>query len=191
MKDQLADRTLTRNVFKKYEGFALVNLTDTFWKHKKPCGHVYMNDVTFYQPDPVQVVDDRFVQITYEKQSSRNKTLKCLNFKVQYAFLTTLAPNAETLDLQRTQVVMMRKFMQSLMSTHRFKSSQFLQTDPASGLVSYNNDQLYNLDMQLQPYMTNLNEIKLDLCCIEVHQSHPEHSYMRAQIFLRKVGEGC
>ena len=54
---------------------------------------------------------------------------------------------ATTLDLQKTQVVMMRKFMVSLMSAHRFKSSMFLQTDPASGMVAYNNDQLYQMDM--------------------------------------------
>ena len=35
---------------------------------------------------------------------------------------------------------MMRKFMTSLMSKHRFKSSEFLGTDPASALVSYTND---------------------------------------------------
>ena len=66
---------------------------------------------------------------------------------------------------------MMRKFMTSLMSKHRFKSSEFLGTDPASALLSYTNDQLYQLDMKLAPYMTNLNEIKLDLCCVEINQS--------------------
>ena len=120
------------------------------------------------------------MQIINEKQQTRNKNLQqALDLKVQFALLSTLAPNADTIDLQKTQIVMARKFMVSLLSKHRFKSSQFLQTDIASGLVAYNNDQLYQLDMQLAPYMTNLNEIKLDLCCIEVNQGNPEHQYMR------------
>lgn len=44
--------------------------------------------------------------------------------------------------------------------------------------------------MKLQPYMTNLNEIKLDLCCVEINQQ-PEFRFARAQIFLRKDGDGC
>ena len=61
------DITLTRNILKKYEGFALINFSDTFWKHKAKCGQVFMPAVQFYQPDPVQVVDDRFVQIIGDK----------------------------------------------------------------------------------------------------------------------------
>ena len=29
------DISLTRNVFKKYEGFALINISDSFWKQKE------------------------------------------------------------------------------------------------------------------------------------------------------------
>lgn len=42
------DVSLTRNIFRKYEGFALVNISDTFWKHKAKCGHVYQPEVQFY-----------------------------------------------------------------------------------------------------------------------------------------------
>ena len=42
------DITLTRNILKKYEGFALINFSDTFWKHKAKCGQVFMPAVQFY-----------------------------------------------------------------------------------------------------------------------------------------------
>ena len=45
--------------------------------------------------------------------------------------------------------------------------------------------------MKLAPFMTNLNEIKLDLCCVEINHSPPEFKFARAQIFLRKEGDGC
>ena len=77
------DVSLMRNIFKKYEAFALVSISDTFWKHKAKCGHVYMPDVQFYQPDLIQVVDDRFIQILTEKQMTRNKNLQSqLKFNV-------------------------------------------------------------------------------------------------------------
>ena len=38
MSGRPTDITLTRNIFKKYEGFALINISDTFWKHKAKCG---------------------------------------------------------------------------------------------------------------------------------------------------------
>ena len=106
--------------------------------------------------------------------------------------MSSLAMHAAQFDLSKTNLVMMKNFYKSLMSSHMYKSSQFLKNDEASNSVSYTSDQLFQLDMQLKQYMTNLNEIKLDLCCLEI--SEPKlapQKFCRLQVFLRFREIGC
>ena len=84
--------------------------------------------------------------------------------------MSSLAMHADKFDLQKTNLVMMKNFTRSLMSSHTYKSSQFLNNDEASNSVPYTSDQLFQLDMQLKQYMSNLNEVKLDLCCLEIQE---------------------
>ena len=61
--------------------------------------------------------------------------------------MSSLAMHSEKFDLQKTNLVMMKNFTRSLMSSHTYKSSQFLKNDEASNSVSYTSDQLFQLDM--------------------------------------------
>lgn len=134
-----SDVSQRRNVFKKCEGYALVNLSETFWKSKATCGLPFRPKVVFYEPDLNNIVDDKFETLFTDRSQIKSKTLNSnLNFKLEFTLLSTLAQSA--INLQKADVVMMRKFMTSLTSKHRFKSSEFLETDPASALVSYTND---------------------------------------------------
>ena len=91
-----------------------------------------------------------------------------LQFSAKYALLSSLAMHADSFDLTKSHLVMMKNFTRSLMSSHTYKSSQFLKNDVASNSVPYTSDQLFQLDMQLKQYMSNLNEVKVDLCCLEI-----------------------
>ena len=57
--------------------------------------------------------------------------------------MSSLAMHSEQFDLSKTNLVMMKNFYKSLMSSHLFKSSQFLKNDEASNSVSYTSDQLF------------------------------------------------
>lgn len=41
----------TRNVFKFYEGFTLVNISDVYWKRNLRCGEYYEHPIDFLKPD--------------------------------------------------------------------------------------------------------------------------------------------
>ena len=64
---QAAGSKATRNVFKFFEGFALVNISDAFWTKNLRCGQAFHHPVHFFKPDKAQIVDDRFVQILRER----------------------------------------------------------------------------------------------------------------------------
>ena len=45
---------VTRNVFKFYEGYALVNISDAFWGRNLRCGQVFHHrNIHFYHADKV------------------------------------------------------------------------------------------------------------------------------------------
>ena len=147
----------------------------------------------FFKPEQAQTVDDKFMSLLTDPVKQKHQSLTNeLQFGVRYALLSSLAMHADTFDLTKTHLVMMKNFTRSLMSSHTYKSSQFLKNDEASNSVPYTSDQLFQLDMQLKQYMSNLNEIKLDLCCLEIQeQKLAPQKFCRLQVFLRFMKNGC
>ena len=147
----------------------------------------------FFKPEQAQTVDDKFMSLLTDPVKQKHQGLTSeLQFGVKYALLSSLAMHADTFDLTKANLVMMKNFTRSLMSSHTYKSSQFLKNDEASNSVPYTSDQLFQLDMQLKQYMSNLNEIKVDLCCLEIlEQKLAPQKFCRLQVFLRFMKNGC
>lgn len=82
---------------------------------------------------------------------------------------------------------MMKRFTRTLFQSRDCSSSQFLKNEPGSIVRSYTNEQLYDIDKQIRPFLTKLNEIKLDLHSLHFLDSGAgRHAYARLQVFLRQ-----
>ena len=135
------DRSRMQNIYKQFEGYAMINISDAFWKKNLKCGEIFRHKVQFYKPDLSHAVDDRFVTLLSDPVKHRNNDLQNeLKFDVKYALMSSLAMHADMFDFMKTNLVMMKNFTRSLMSSHTYKSSQFLKNDEASNSVSYTSD---------------------------------------------------
>jgi hypothetical protein len=86
------DISQKRNIFKKFEGYALVNFSETFWKSKATCGLTVRPKIVFYEPDPNNIVDDKFETLFGDRSQVKSKSLNSnLNFKLEFTLLSTLA----------------------------------------------------------------------------------------------------
>ena len=139
------------------------------------------------------MVDDRFVQILRERSGVKHPELQAeYKPRVSYALLSNLAAHAAAINLQQTKIVMMKRFTRTLFSSRDQSSSQFLNNEPGSQERSYTNEQLYDIEKQIRPYLYNLNEIKLDLHALHfADASMLKQPFVRLQIFLRQKDQGC
>ena len=64
-----------QNIYKQFEGYAMINISDAFWKKNLKCGEIFPHRVTFYKPDPVHTVDDRFVFLLADPLKTKHPDL--------------------------------------------------------------------------------------------------------------------
>ena len=92
LEGKTPDISQKRNVFKKCEGYALVNMSDTFWKSKATCGLKFKPAIVWYEPDPNRVVDDKFETLFGDRSQVKSKSLDAnLRFMLEFTLYSTLA----------------------------------------------------------------------------------------------------
>ena len=111
---------------------------------------------------------------------------------VKFALYSDLSTYAQQINLNLTQIVMMKRFMKTLYASREFSASQFLNNQIGSQVRSYNNEQLFEIDKQIRPFIHSLNEIKLDMHTLSLPNStNLKQNYVRLQIFMRQKDLGC
>ena len=83
-----------------YEAYSLLNISEIFWKENAQCGQLNTISLKICNPDPVQVVEDKFAQIYKDQSYQINKELTNLfEMGASFRLLSTLAAYQEQLDL--------------------------------------------------------------------------------------------
>lgn len=87
----------------------------------------------------------------------------------------------------------MKRFMNTLYASREFSASQFLNLNvPNSKIRSYTNEQLYEIDKQIRPFINSLNEIKFDMNILSLPNAvQLKQNFVRLQIFMRQRDQGC
>ena len=82
----------------------------------------------------------------------------------------------------------MKRFMNTLYKNREFSASQFLNlNDTKSQTRTYNNEQLFEIDKQIRPFIHSLNEIKLDMHILSLPNAvHLKQNFVRLQVFMRQ-----
>ena len=112
--------------------------------------------------------------------------------RISYALYSNLVAHAADINFKQTKIVMMKRFTRALPHARDYSSSVFLENEPGSQVRSYTNEQLYDIDKQIRPYLFSLNEVKLDLHSLFFREAAAiKQPFVRVQVFLRQKDQGC